>query len=124
MNSLILLKTFAVGCSGGSFFGFPTWYKYLNLTTVNGTCNFSNFKFWPPDNFLLILLAILDILLYVSGIIAVIFVIYGGTQYVLSQGNPDNTKKAQSTVINALVGLVICILAATIVNFIGTQFKS
>jgi hypothetical protein len=123
MNPLILLKTFATGCSGSGFFGIPSWYKYLNLTTnSDGSCNFSNFTFWPPDNFLLVLLAILDMLLYVSGIVAIVFVIYGGVQYIMSQGNPENTKKAQSTIFNALIGMIICILAATIVNFIGTQF--
>lgn len=122
MNPLIIFKTFATGCSGSSFFGIPAWYKYLKLTTnSDGSCNFSSFSFWPPDNFLLVLLAILDMLLYVSSIVAVIFVIYGGIQYITSQGNPENSKKAQSTIINALIGMVISILAATVVNFIGTK---
>ncbi len=127
MQPLILLKTFADGCSSSSFFGLPTWYKYLNLTTTTNSygstsCDFSNFTFWPPDNFLLILLAILDMLLYVSGFVAVIFVIFGGVQYITSQGNPESTKKAQSTIMNALIGMVISILAATAVNYIGLQF--
>jgi uncharacterized membrane protein (DUF373 family) len=75
--------------------------------------------FWPPTDFLLIALAILDILLYVAGMVAVVFVIYGGVKYILSQGNPENTKKAWGTILNSLIGLVIAILSTTIVNFIG-----
>ena len=118
-NILLSLKVFAdSGCSHG-FFGFPTWYEYLNFTSNGNSCNVSNFVFWPPTDFLLIALAILDILLYVAGMVAVVFVIYGGVKYILSQGNPENTKKAWGTILNSLIGLVIAILSTTIVNFIG-----
>lgn len=116
-------KVFASTCNTSStFFGLPTWYKYLPVTAgtgTNGACDFSHFVLWPPDNLLLIALAVLDMLLTLAGVIAIVFVIYGGVRYVLSQGQPENTKAAQSAIINALIGLTICILAATLVNFIG-----
>jgi hypothetical protein len=54
--------------------------------------------------------------------VAVGYVIYGGIQYVTSQGSPDATKKAQQTIINALIGVVLAVLAASIVAFIGNRF--
>lgn len=118
-NILLSVKVFAdTGCSNG-FFGFPTWYEYLSFTSTNGVCNVSSFQFWPPTDFLLIFLAFLDILLYISGMVAVVFVIYGGIRYITSQGNPENTKKAQATIINALIGMVLAILSTTLVNFVG-----
>jgi len=48
-------------------------------------------------------------------------VIWGGFTYMTSQGDPSTTAKAQKTVINGLVGLVIAILAATIVAFLGDK---
>jgi len=121
------IKVFAyTACTSHGFLGFPTWYNYLQTTVVpnpdrSGTtsCSITNFTFWPPTDFLLIFLAVLDMLLYVAGMIAVVFVIYGGIKYITSQGNPENTKKAQGTIINALIGMVIAILSTTIVNFIG-----
>ncbi|HEY5267761.1 MAG TPA: pilin [Candidatus Saccharimonadales bacterium] len=125
-NLITTIKIFADACnSGQTFFGLPVWYKYIKVTnvTVNGvkSCNFSNFVFWPPDNLLLILLAIFDMLLIIGGIVAVIFVIYGGIQFIVSQGEPENIKHARGTIINALIGLAITIVAATLVNFLGNS---
>ena len=53
-----------------------------------------------------------------SGIIAVIMIIYGGIQYVTSVGNPQTTSKAKNTLIYSVVGLLIVIFAAAIVNVI------
>jgi ABC-type Fe3+ transport system permease subunit len=120
-NFIPQIKIFATACSQSTFFGLPTWYKYINTTqNSDGTCNFSNFTFWPPDNLLLILLAVLDMLLIIGGIVAVVFVIIGGVQYITSQGEPENTKHARGTIINALIGLTITIVAAALVNYLGT----
>jgi len=51
--------------------------------------------------------------------VAIAFVIYGAIQYIASQGSPDATSKAQSTIINALIGLAITIVAITFVSFLG-----
>ena len=120
LGFLTQIKIFATACPQNTFFGIPAWYKYINVTqNADGSCNFSSFTFWPPDNILLVLLAVLDMLLIVGGIVAVVFVIIGGVQYLTSQGEPENTKHARGTIINALIGLVITIIAAELVNFIG-----
>jgi hypothetical protein len=121
-NFLPILKTYAItSCSNSqTFFGLPVWYKYLKVTTnSDGSCNFGNFSFWPPDNLLLIILAILDMLLIIGGIVAVVFVIFGGIQFITSQGEPENIKHARGTIINALIGLAITIIAASVVNYLG-----
>jgi hypothetical protein len=112
-----------------TFFGLPVWYKYLNVQSDN--CTFSGFSFFSgpngvfaPDNIFLILLAILDDLLIIAGIVAVAFVIYGGIQFMLGQGEPDRIKKAQGTIINAFIGLAIAILGAAIVNFLGNALSA
>lgn len=114
------LQNFAAGCGNNSFFGLPTWYQYLK-TGMNGTTGRCEIDFNMPGDIPLILLAIVDILLRVAGLVAVAFVIYGGVQYVVSQGEADKTAKAKGTIINALVGMVLAILAATIVGFIGNR---
>jgi len=117
-----LVQNFAVNCNaGGTFFGLVPWYHYLNFTDDgNGGCHMANFHLLGSNSdLLLIALAILDDLLRVAAMVAVAFVIWGGIEYTTSQGSPDSTNKARQSIINALVGLVIAIMAASLVSFIG-----
>lgn len=59
---------------------------------------------------------ILDLLLLVAGILAVLYLIYSGIIYITAGGNPDNAKKGQQGVINAIIGIVIITLAYFIVR--------
>jgi hypothetical protein len=120
LNSL--LSHFAAGCgSTPNFFAFPTWYKYLTLVNnpATGRCEVSD-TFGVKD-FSLIGLALVDIAFRVAALAAVGYVIYGGVQFVTAQGESDKTKKARQTVINALIGLVIALLASGIVAFVGAK---
>lgn len=60
--------------------------------------------------------------LAVCGVTAVIFLIVGGVQMHLAMGNEDAIKKAKTTIIWAIVGLVISILSVTIVRIVSTLF--
>lgn len=137
-NLVPLVQTFAASTcdSKGTFFGLVSWDHYLNVQSVTintpgampyTVCKIQNFSVDPAhllgahSPILLIALAILDDLLRVAALIAVGYIIYGGIQYVTSQGAPDATKKAQQTIINALIGVVVAIIAASIVAFIGNR---
>ena len=61
---------------------------------------------------------ILNGIIAVSGLVAVIFVIVGGVQYMTSAGDPGKTKKAKDTILYAVIGLIVCVLAFAIVNFV------
>lgn len=61
---------------------------------------------------------ILNGIIAVSGLVAVIFVIVGGVQYMTSAGDAGKLKKAKDTIIYAVIGLIICVLAFAIVNFV------
>jgi len=118
-----ILNNFAATCAGAnrSFFGLPTWYKYLERDSrvpgaVNDTCKL---KIDGIGDIWLIGLGVLDILLRLIGLIAVGFIIWGGIQYLTSQGEPDRTKAALSTIINAFIGLAIAMAAAGLVYFIA-----
>lgn len=49
--------------------------------------------------------------------IAVLMVVIGGMRYILSQGDPKGVSQAKSTIIYALLGLVIAIFAQAVVTF-------
>lgn len=59
---------------------------------------------------------VFNIMLYLAGVIAVLYVIIGGYQYLTSGGNDEQAEKGKNTVTNALIGLIIIVLAFTIVN--------
>lgn len=61
---------------------------------------------------------IINYALYLSGAVAVLFVIIGGYRYLTAGGNEEGAKKGRTTVTNALIGLVIIILAYVIVNVV------
>lgn len=115
------LTLFAVQCKH-QFFGLIPWYNYLTLDP--NTCDVKNFSIFQSHDISLILLAIVDDLLRLAGLLAVGFVIYGALQFITSQGSPDATARAQGTIVNALVGLAIAMLAVVIVSFIGNQLGS
>lgn len=101
--------------SVGGFLDFPTWYKYI-IQNPGPPCELK------PDllaNMPLVLLAVFEIILRVGGLLAVVMVLYGGIQFILSQGEPDKTKGARTTIMNAIIGMVISISAVAIVNLIG-----
>lgn len=52
------------------------------------------------------------------GIISVIVIIIGGIKYMTSQGDPGKVKSAKDTILYAIIGLVVSVLAYAIVNFI------
>lgn len=54
----------------------------------------------------------------VVGYAAIIFVIFGGYKYIMSTGDPGKTKEAKTIITNALIGLIIALLATVIVNTI------
>lgn len=114
-----LFTHFAAACnpSGGSFFGFQKWYQYLDgVKDTTGKCVPSVEHL---SDIWLIVAAIIEILIRVAAIGAVVMIIYGGFTYVSSQGEPDATKKAKDTITNALIGLVVAIMAAAFVSFIA-----
>jgi Type IV secretion system pilin len=61
---------------------------------------------------------VLTIAFGVLGALAVLFIVMGGLRMVTSQGNPQEMGKARATVIYALVGLVVALLAEAFVAFV------
>lgn len=115
---------------GHDFFGLVSWYHYLPDSdfgvTLNGQVSKcainNNFQFLGSSSDLpLIALAVVDDLLRIAGLVAVGYVIYGGVRYISSQGNPEGVAAAQRTVLNALIGLAIAIVAIAFVSFLGNS---
>ena len=52
------------------------------------------------------------------GLVAVIVIVIGGVNYMTSAGDAGKVEKAKKTILYAAVGLIICVLAFAIVNFV------
>jgi len=52
-----------------------------------------------------------------AGGIALIIITLAGLKYALSSGDPQGIKKAKDTILYAIIGLVVSILAFSIVSF-------
>ena len=61
---------------------------------------------------------IINAIIGALGIVAVIVIIIGGVSYMTSSGDAGKVKKAKDTILYGIIGLVICVLAFAIVNFV------
>ena len=66
--------------------------------------------------------SVINVLLYIAGIIAVIMIIIGGIKYMTSGGDANGISSAKNTVLYSVIGLVLVILAYAIVNWVIGAF--
>lgn len=67
--------------------------------------------------------SIVQVLLTAVGVISVIMIVIGGIMFATSSGDAQKTAKARNTILYAVIGLVVSIFAAAIVNFAFSNFK-
>ena len=118
-TSAVLLPTDSVqaACPSGKILTIKPWYDGLlesdcSIKSPDKVGGLSPF-IWK------IVLNIVEDLLQLAGYVAVGFIIYGGFQFMTSSGSPDQAAKAQKTIINAAIGLVIAIASIGLVNLIA-----
>jgi hypothetical protein len=102
-----------------NFLGFPHWWKYLKLERdpLNKCVPAFNF----PSDIWGVALAVIDMLLYLAGLIAVVSIIIAGISYITAAGSSDKITSARKRIQNSLIGLAIVFIAAAVVSFIGNS---
>jgi hypothetical protein len=126
-------------CNKTGFFGLEPWWHFMprelgvpaNGKTPGDPCGVRCFNVFvqqeanecgqKASDVPGVLLAIIDDLLRIAGLVAVGFVLVGSFQYVGSRGNAERTAQAQSTILSALTGLAVSIIAVALVSYIGNQ---
>ena len=61
---------------------------------------------------------IISTVIGILGIVCVIIIIMGGVQYMTSSGDAGKVKKAKDTILYGVIGLIICVLAFAITQFV------
>lgn len=70
-----------------------------------------------------ILTKVAKLLVVVIGIVAVVMIVIAGIMLVISQGDPQKVATARETIIYALVGIAVAVLAQAIIVFVLTRIK-
>ncbi|QQS20206.1 hypothetical protein IPL85_02010 [Candidatus Saccharibacteria bacterium] len=120
--------TASAATCGKKFLGLKPWFAYLQDDNFDPDCNINN-KFQllgdgKNSGILPVSLAIADALVRIAGFVAVVFVIMGGIYFITSNGEPDRAKRGRETIFGALIGLVVAIVAAAVVSFIGSKLSA
>lgn len=66
---------------------------------------------------------VVNVLLYLLGAISVIMIVIGGIRYATSNGDSSAVQSAKNTIMYAVIGVVVALIAYAIVNFVIAQFK-
>jgi len=106
-----------------NFIGFPVWYRGLTKSDTDCDIVSPNGKDGNPtiSSFIWhIVLNVIEDAMIAVGYITAFFILYGGFQFLISQGAPDAAAKARTTILNAVIGLIISIVAVGAINFIVT----
>lgn len=114
-------------CSGGAaIVAIPPWYDNLcgsDGKTLQSPKEFANTggedKTGIGKYLTIIAMNIVTILLYVTGYVSLAFIIWGGFKYIISGDSSNGTSAAKTTILNAIIGLIISIMAIAIVKFIA-----
>lgn len=61
-----------------------------------------------------------NVMLFIVGALSVLMLIVGGLRYVVSGGNATAITSAKNTVLYAIVGLIVALLAFAAINFVLT----
>ena len=64
---------------------------------------------------------ITDVLLFILGAVAVIMLVIGGFKFTTSGGSPEQVKSAKNTIMYAIIGIVVAIVAWAVVDFVVKQ---
>lgn len=61
---------------------------------------------------------VINAIIFISGTVSILFIIIGGFQYVASAGNFESINKAKNTILYAVIGLIVSLVAYAAVKFV------
>lgn len=65
-----------------------------------------------------IVTTVINVILYVVGIVSVVMLIFGGIQYSTSAGDTTKVKNAKNTILYSVVGLLVSVFAYALINWV------
>lgn len=105
----------AIGECNRTFLGMPSWD--CGISEITGDDTEKN-QATLISNVVIIAANVLTILLIASSYLVLGYVIYGGYQYILSNGDSGKVAAGKKTILHALIGLAIVMLSSLILGAI------
>jgi hypothetical protein len=96
---------------------------YAQCININGqqVCGPANFMGGATDITIGFLIStVLGFIMPLSGILLFVFLVWGGYDLLLSQGNPEKVKSGKAKITNALIGFFLLIFSFLIVRLLST----
>lgn len=123
MKRSLSLIAVAIVAVAASVFGAA---QALAIGTISDGANSARSSQQPVDLFgnSGVFAEISSVLLFIVGAIAVIMIVIGGLRYVISGGDASQVQAAKNTILYALVGIIVAILAYAAVNFVIGSFSA
>lgn len=114
------------GGTGGTTGGGGSCDGFDKATSVNGICVPGYFDNGVAAGTSLgeIATLVIRLLLTLSGIVAVVLIIIGGFQFILSRGSEEAATKGKKTLTYAVIGLIVVIMSFVIVSVITGTLTS
>lgn len=70
------------------------------------------------------IVAVINYLIGIVGLIAIVFIVYGAVLIVTAGGDESKVEKGRNTIVQSLIGLVLSILTGVIFRFITARVGS
>ena len=61
---------------------------------------------------------IMSVVFAIAGSLALLMLAIGGYRYIISRGDPSATAQAKNTILYSIIGLVVVMVAASVVAFV------
>jgi phosphotransferase system glucose/maltose/N-acetylglucosamine-specific IIC component len=124
--SLSMLLPIAVAGSASAAVNIvPQCGSTLNSTNTSFCSDVTSAKRGTAsDPVINIIRVVIEIISYITGIAAMILIIISAIKFVTSGGDSQKVSSARGSLINALIGIVITIVAQAIVVFVLNNFNN
>lgn len=119
LSIIVSLGLAAIPASAAAFQAFPT--VDCGSDAANSAVCGSKTNQNPISGSGGLLLNITNIVAYVAGAAAVIIIIVSGIRYITSGGDSNAIASAKNTIAGALIGLVVIVLARTLITYVIMQ---
>lgn len=120
MKQIVAAIALVVGITGGLSFALQPIAGAVSCSGAKNCLNsgVSDVNSGSSTDLTGLIKKVINILLFLTGAVAVIMIIIGGIRYVTSGGEQAQITGAKNTILYAVVGLVVASMAFAVVNFV------
>lgn len=121
--SVLVAAPVSAACKDDPILGVTVWYR--GLIKEEEDADHNKYCTVEPDGsnlgkfITMIILNILQAAFVIAAYVTIFYIIKGGFNYMTSAGSSDGMANAKKTITNAIIGLLIVLLSAAIVNTIA-----